>query len=181
MKRNKMKTADVEYYTELNFDLDLWEKSLGEALIPGLLKTINIKLRSSITARFAKQSGLLGKWPPLANITVALKGGDARILRYTGKLSGSFKSTIYGDELTISTDQPQARLLQYGGIIETTIKQSFWLWHNAFNKVGHPFKPRKLVFLPRPFLGFDSADVGMIRSEITKATKETERLGTYPL
>lgn len=180
MKTNRVKTADVEYYTELNYDLDLWEKLMGTGLTHNSLKELNKTLRENMEKRFSPQSSTYRSWPPLSPLTEKYKK-STRKLFLTGKMSRSFKSTIYAKELVISNTAPQAVIHQKGGVIKTTPKQSYWLFHNIFGRKAHPFRPKLLIIPPRPFVGFDEKDVKVIDITIRKHLAKTERLGKYKL
>jgi len=180
MKTNRYKSEDVEYYTELNYDLNLWERLLGTGLTNNTLKELNVKLRKNMERRFSPQSKTYRSWPPLSPLTVKYKKSERRLF-LTGKMSRSFKSTIYGRELVISNRAPQAAIHQMGGAIKTTEKQSFWLFHNVFDRKTHPFRPKLLIIPPRPFMGFDKNDIMVINKTIRTHLKKTERLGKYKL
>lgn len=181
MKTDLFSNSDVTYFNEMNFDLNEWEKQITVEAVKDTLKEANTFFLTEINNRFLREKGPEGKWWPLSPITVKYKKGSRSILKHTGKLSKSIRSTIYADELVITANTIYAKILQFGAEYDTTPKQSLWMWHNLFNKKGHPFRSRRIKIPARPFMGFTKQDENVVRRILIKNIHKSERLGKYPL
>lgn len=180
MKTNRFKNSDVEYYTELNYDLNLWERLLGVDLTKNSLRELASKLKKNVQRRFSPASSRYRSWPPLDPLTVKYKKSKRKLF-LSGRLSRSIRTTVYAGELVISSKAPYSSVQEKGGAIKTTPRQSLWMHHHLFNKKSHPFRPKLIVIPPRPFMGFDKADITLINNTIKAHMKKTERLGKKKL
>ncbi len=182
MIMNSFENSDVSYKTELNFDLAKWEHALGHGLTKTFLAKSLEYMNEEIERRFMVERGPdRRRWKKLSFITVKQKQGFRGILKRKNVLMYSFVSSVYVDSWKISTSVPYAKVHQKGAIIRVTPKQSYWMWANLFNKKGFPFRFKKIVIPPRPFIGFGRPDVLELETIAIELAKRTEKLGRYPL
>jgi phage gpG-like protein len=170
--------GDVRFVIEMNFDIDEWVEQLGKKGVAEIMKRCRKYLLSVISTRFAKGIGPGGVfWAPLKPATIARKGHN-KILRHVGALARSIVSSVYGDELIISTNRPYAKWLQTGANYLATVKQSAWMWHNLYGRPkGNPYVRRHVRVAARPFFGFDRQNEKHIERIILSVWKSSERMG----
>jgi phage gpG-like protein len=169
-----------------NFDIDKWNKYLGVDFVPNLLKELKEVLLEVVNKRFEKGVGPDRKpWKALHPLTVRFKratGGYIKRMMYTGRLRLSIKATVKATVLkgilTIYTKVPYAGVHQLGATFETTTAQSYWLWHNVFDKKAHPFESRTLKIPRRPFFGWGLKDKEIVIAAIKRYAKKSERMGS---
>ncbi len=175
--------GDVIFTTEFNFDLDAWVGEFDKEGLHSLLVDCNKYLRHVIDVRFMRHKGPGNIiWPLNSPLTLAA-GKIGSLMRGTGGLLNSIKSTIVGDEVIISTNKKYAQILSKGAKYRTTPKQSYFLWANVFpdSSVAGPLGPFEITLPARPFFGFDDKDKQSIRELARKHFKKTERMGTHGL
>ncbi len=179
MQLGKFENKDVTFSLDANFDLDKWERHISTEAVKLTLQDAKKYLQNELRLRFLQQRGPDGKpWAKLSPITIKLKGGKQTILDWSSGLRRSFKYSMYATELVITTAKTFARLLQKGATYKTTPKQSYWLWTNVFNRVGHPFSPRQIHIPARPFFGFSKGNTAYIGDLLKKHILDSERIGT---
>ncbi len=182
MIMNSFENSDVSYKTELNFSLTQWEHALGKGLTKMFLTRSLEYMNEELEKRFMMGRGPdRRRWKKLSAITIKQKHGFRGILKRKNVLMHSFVSSAYVDSWKISTNVPYAKVHQRGATIRVTPKQSYWMYANLFNKKGFPFRVKKLVIPPRPFIGFGRLDELKFETIAIELAKRTERLGRYPL
>ncbi len=183
MDKKTFDNGDVIFTTEFNFDLDAWVGEFDKHGLHLLLVDCNKYLRHVIGLRFTRRIGPGGIiWPQNSPLTLE-SGKTGSLMRGTGGLHRSIKSTIVGDEVIISTNKKYARILSEGAKYKTTPKQSMFLWANVFpdSSMAGPTGPFEITLPARPFFGFDDTDKQNIRDLASKHFKKTERMGTHAI
>ncbi len=176
------KNSDVDFKVEINFDLAKWEHALGHGLTKRFLAKTLEYMNEEVDMRFLLERGPdRKKWKKLSKFTIKYKHGYRGKLKHKNTLMKSFVSSVYMDSWTISTNVPYAGVHQKGAVIQVTPKQSYWMWANLFNKKGFPFRFKRLIIPPRPFIGFGEVDERKIEMIAIEQAKRTEKLGRYPL
>ena len=169
---------DLVMTTKTNFSIDELVSKLGTLGTQNILKIFNKIMIKSIKRRFETETTPEGRpWRSLSPVTIKRKRSRKK-LQYTRKMMRAIKFLFVRNKLIISVDTEYAKVHQKGRRRKTvTKKQSLWMWANLFNKIGHPYRVKKMTTPARPFIGVSKKDLKEMDRQVLIYLKKQERLG----
>jgi phage gpG-like protein len=179
----KVRTEDIDVDMTLNFDLNEFTNYIDDVAKQAILNDSMKYLVKALKLRIRTGKDIYGNnVKPLKKYTYKSKKSRA-IFRNTGTLLKSITGIVYSDELIIQNNVFKGGFnypfyINNGLTYKATMKQSFWMWFNLFEKKGMPPKEGYNVTIPkRQYFGFTKNDTNKIKDIIIKNVKKMENLG----